>query len=283
MALFPFTQPGNEKTLIAQTGHLYKISFLPVLPLSIIATALTYFICCGKSTLPLTWQNYYLKIAMAGVIVLIVLAGMIFKLMDNIAKDNKISYLSLLTFMGEKFLSYIGGILSTLLFPVIVLGIGTGLYFFLFYSLIHDKNIANLAIYSLIAKLVIAVCVLAVWIPKIFTPILVMSDGLDANGAIEESARLVKNKYLGSFVHVLCALALMVICVILFSLIPQNILVYIPLALLCISIVLPLSFALLLTYQYDLKAAKPFVLRPEDTKRKEEAVKKIKTGGDVNF
>ncbi len=204
MSLFPLAQPLKAIPLISTACHLYSKSIIMALPLSAITVLLLETIRYGAALFPTFWQTYALKGGMFLLVFLFPLVGMMFILIDNIAKEQSHSYYHTFMIMLQSFLSYMAGILSTLLLPVLVFGLGLVLFFVLLHNRIAP-------IWLMLTQCLTFLGVFAAFIPKIFTPIVVVVDRLDANSAVDYSMKLVKHRYFRTFGFVFYALFLIIL------------------------------------------------------------------------
>jgi len=245
--------------LIKTASHLYRISLLPVLPIAGLVGLMGVFMRFGGHFLQGKYAANHQQISVVLLIILPALLGLIFKIMDNIAKGHSFAYGQLFIFGCERFLSLIGCLLSMLLLPAITLGACIGIYFVL--------KINHFSSLFLLSWMGISVLILfAAFVKNIFAPLLVFTDQLDANSALDKSNMLTKgvffSVYIISFLAILTLFLLAYLPSLVFHFFPHAVL-NIPDILLSIFSTLfliffgPWAFAILLVTQYDMQCRHP--------------------------
>ncbi len=288
MATFPLNAPLTNDALIRTTCHLYRVSVLKVLPISLLIVLVYDFIRYGAALFPDAYVHLHPEFAIFSAILFLPLSAMLFYLLDIIAKEQPFSYGDGVIVTAKKLLTLIGCFFSMLLFPLFIMGICTGVYVFLGIKNFPQGVLFGWLIFSLLV-------VFAAFVPKLLAPILVMSDDQSANDSVDNSERLVKSHYLRTFVFMLYAVLLLFFLVDLGHLVKA----YIPLlrqqspflvqgiTQAIWVIIAPWSFALLLTTKYDLQlreAANKPIIKPVEKKKPElKIVSKKEKDDKLNF
>lgn len=203
MPIFPLSQRLTDSELLKTTCHLYQISLLKVLPLSLLCVAIIQYFRFGKAYLPLLLQPYHQQSAMFLLVMILPLLGAMILVFDKIAKDTSFTVLSIVKETAVRFLSLIGALISMALVPLVVLGICVVSYYAMMYYHVDPR--------VLFAWLIIAqLLTFMAFVSNLYAPWLILSDKLDANEAQDESQFLVKNNFLRTFTHGLFAVLVIV-------------------------------------------------------------------------
>ncbi len=287
MATFPLNAPLTNDALIRTTCHLYRMSMLKVLPISIGLVLVYDFILYGAALFPAPYVALHSQVALFMAILFLPLMAMLFQLIDSIAKEQALSYGNSLIMTLKKLLTLIGCFFSMLLFPIFIMGICIGVYVFL-----GIKNFAQGVMFGwLLFSLVV---VFAAFVPKLLAPILVVSDDQSANDSVDNSERLVKGHYLRTFMFMLYAILLLYFLVNLGNLaiayVPSLKQHFMPIEIIAqcvLAIIGPWSFVLLLTMKYDLQKRvvtdKPVEIVRDKKKPDLKIVSKTEKGDKLNF
>ena len=256
--LLPLSEPLNGKTLITKACHLYKISLLRVLPIILVIVLMISFMRLGVYFLSPEYHKMFYKSSFVLILFILPLCGMMFVVMNDIAQGKKIALTDHFANLLDRFLSLMGSMISVLLLPAVMFGIGVVGY--LFAGMHHLSPMLLLG-----WKVFIEVVIWALIIPKLFSPILVFTDHLDANTSVDASAKLVKGHYWRTFVYSGYGVLLLILIAgipMLMNLYAHSIYQMAPMlaweALVCALLVTlaPWTFALLLVQQYDLQMRK---------------------------
>lgn len=287
MAQLPILKNLDNLSLITHACHLYKASIMRVLPLSILLAIFVIYIRVGAQFFSPQWKHYFLQSAMLVAVILLPLGAMIFKTIENVGKEKHSTYLEIFIVGCQKFISLFGTFISMILFPLIVLGLGIAVYFMLLKFHLPSTIL-------ILWKALLFVIVFACFVPKLFAPILVVTDNQDANSALDLSSFLVKNYYLRTFTQGLSAVLLIVLLAKLPALYPlikgvavlQLKLILEGISGVLLALIGPWSFALLLVNQSELQWRK----REKTTQNKNQShaqpqIKKVTTNkpDDVSF
>lgn len=254
MSLLPILKPLESASLIRLTCQLYKRALLPALPVSLLWVINLYFILDAKHFLPPAWQAFHLKAAMVAVIFMVPLTAILIATINNTGKEHRIAFSTLILDILPQFLSLVGALLSILLLPAILLGIGVvGNLLLLKYQVtslwvLAWRTVTLLIIYGSLVK-------------KFFAITLVVIDKQDANSAVDKSDELVKGFYWRTFWHMLYGLLILILA----TKIPDLLHYYfsalkIPSLVIkgitggMLTLLLPWSLSLLISHYYDLSS-----------------------------
>lgn len=174
---------------ITTACHLYGQSFTALLPFSLV-----FAILLGLMHLPL-FQNWGIFL---GVLTLPVFIGWIMVL--HAAQQGKpYSLLQIVDAILDKFISLMGVFFSMLLIPSIILcgGIIVGL-------LLESKKVDPTAI--LFFRIFIGLSLFTALISKSMAPLLIFTESLDPNSALEKSETLVHPHFVKTFFYMLYAI-----------------------------------------------------------------------------
>lgn len=198
MPLSPLLHPLSDKGLFQATHRLFRESLVKVLPINIVIALIIYIATADLPPLT-THQN---KIAMGLFFLLIPLFGTMIAILDNQAKGRANDYSSVFNQVFKTFLMYIEGLISILLFPMIIIGLCVIVYFGLLYYRVH---------YNILFawKLLSALIIFSIIFRQVFVPSLIIGDNIDPNSAQNHSISLAKLKLRRTFIA--CCLAFLLI------------------------------------------------------------------------
>ncbi|MBS0285771.1 MAG: hypothetical protein JSR17_00220 [Proteobacteria bacterium] len=258
MALFPLKAPLSLDELIKTTCKLYRQSLFKALPITLGLIAMFDFILYGSYLFPKAYVYLHPQIALFVVVIMLTTTGTMFCAIDTVGKAKPFSYGKLIIFTLQRFLPLAGCLFSMLLLPALIAGFCAGVYFFLGYN--------NFAQPILFAWFMFSSLILfAVFVPKLFAPLLVFIDSLSANDSLDESARIVKGCFARCFELTLFASLILLF----FAVLGHLFLAYIPalktlpfgvvegVSQILLLLNAPWAFALLLTLKYDLQQRHP--------------------------
>lgn len=135
-------------------------------------------------------------------IVLLPLMGMYFTEIHHRIESQAIHFFQILGYVCSRFLSLIGTFISISLLPMFILLLSIGAYFLLLFIKI-PVQIFFFAPWVLFALLLLSI------IPKLFSVVLVFTEKLDANSAIEKSITMVKGYYWRTVLYALFAISIL--------------------------------------------------------------------------
>lgn len=198
MRLSPLLHPLSDKGLFQATYRLFRESLVKVLPINI---AIALIIYIGTTDLP-PFTTHQSKIAMGLFFLLIPLFATMIAILDNQAKGSANNYSSVLSQVFKSFLMYIEGLISILLFPMIIIGLCVIVYFGLLYYRVHYNVLFAW-------KLLSALIIFGIIFRQVFVPSLIIGDNVEPNSAQNDSISLAKLKLRRTFIA--CFFAFLVI------------------------------------------------------------------------
>jgi hypothetical protein len=266
MSTFPLQKPLDSKALISTTCHLYRISVIKVLPISILFLIFYNFIRFGE-VLFQGHPHWHLQASMFALLFTLPLMAMIFYTQDDVAKDLPIHYRQYIVRFTLRFLSLMGSLFSMLLFPLFILGICVGIYLYLgykqapFWLLLTWKQISYVFVFATV-------------VTKLFAPLAALMDEKDANNAVDFSEQMVKGFYWRTFLQSFYAILLLVFLAYLPLIVQSSFIqfkipfyVYETIGQILLILIGPWAFASILTQKYDLQSRLPMKPKaPEQTK-----------------
>ncbi len=186
-AIFPLQEAQNNNALIRHTCHLYRLSLIRVLPLSLLMIAIYHLLLFGKNYIPALYQARFHQLMMFIVLLALPLFSMIVLLILQIGEQKSPSYLSAIKTSLNKFLSLVGCLISMILLPLIVLTVGIICYFLIG----HFFSPLPIIVFAIL-EAIIGLGIFLALIPKIIAPILLFSEDKDANSAVEAAEQSTK-------------------------------------------------------------------------------------------
>jgi hypothetical protein len=266
MATFPFPQVVDSKTFIKTVCHLYRISVIKVLPVSILLLLIYDFIRFGSVLFPKQYTHYHLHAACVALLIFLPLIGTLFCIQDAIGKEKPIEYLKLIIFTATRFLSLMGCLFSMLVFPGLIFLICIGVYFGLAMKGAAIAHVLGWKVFPVEIilgwKIFSEFAVFAAFVSKILAPILVFTDEQNANDAVDNSEKLIQGYFVRTFIFTLYAFLLLfflsdfsyLATAYFHSLKHVSSMILEGIGQLLLLIIGPWSFALLLTQKYDLQS-----------------------------
>lgn len=281
MALLPLSASSGMDELIKTTCKLYRQSLPKTLPITLMLIALFDFVLYGSHLFPKEYVYLHPQIAIFVTVILLTMTGTLFCAIDTIGKELPFSYGKLVVITLQRFLPLAGCFFSMLLLPALIGGVCAGVYFYLGYNNVSQPILfAWLGLSSLI--------LFAVFVPKLFAPILVFIDSFSANDSIDESARLVKGNFARCFELTLFAGLILFF----FAIFGHLLLAYVPILKTLPFIIVEgigqillllnasWAFSLLLTLKYDLQQKRPAVAAKKMEKPKMQAPQSVRTSSE---
>jgi hypothetical protein len=255
MATFPFSQTVDDNTFIKTVCHLYRISLLKVMPVSLLLLLIYNFMRFGDVLFPKQYTHLHIQIAAFATLILLPMFGTLICIQDAIGKGNPVEYKKLFIYTVMRFLSLMGCLFSMLVFPGIVFLFCIGVYFLL---AMKGLPITIILAWSALSGFL----VFGAFVTKIIAPILVFTDEQNANDAVENSEQMVKGYYIRTFIFSLYAILLLFFLSkfsymatgYFHSLKEVSPWILEAIAQVLLFIIGPWSFALLLTQKYDLQS-----------------------------
>lgn len=194
MALFPLATPLEGLNLITTACHLYRQSLWRILPLSIAFAVIMHLFQDGHSYFPEAIQAKFHAISMFLIVfTLPILAGYIV-VIDLVSKGKTFTYSDVIAKVVQGFVALMAVLISMLLIPAIIFAVITGIHLIM---LSTHTNFLNIYVY----RTLLAVVVYFFFTSKIYAPVLVFTDNLDSNSALDLSDTLVKGDFLKTFLY----------------------------------------------------------------------------------
>lgn len=175
---------------ITTACRLYGQSFYALLPFSLIFVILLHL---------MHMPFLHNEVVFLGVLTLPVFIGWLLML-DNARQGKSYSVIEIIDLILSKFLSLIAVFFSMLLIPSIILCVGIMIALFL-----EMKNVDPTGI--LLFRIFIGLCIVITMVPKSMAPLLIFTDFLDPNAALEKSEELVKAHFINTLFYELYAIA----------------------------------------------------------------------------
>lgn len=214
-----------HSSVIANTWQLYRASFLKTLPISLCCTAIYCFIRYAPRLFPQQAPTLIDISIVLGILSFPLLMALIW-VINHIYNNIPYHYRELPEILFDRFLSECGVIISLLLFPALIIVLGIVGYLFIGTQKSCPPACLNLLLNGWC--ILVAWLVLVVSVTKLFAPVLVITDKMGANEAIETSIKYVKGYYWRILVHSTISLAGLGVIL----LFPALLIVYLP-ALFC--------------------------------------------------
>lgn len=214
---YPIQRPLDDHALIGYICNLYKKSIVPLLPFTILMVVLYHFMILGQPLLPPAYRPIHMQLAMFMLVLMLPLFCAMVTLVHHIATARGYRYKLIAYHIAARLLSLFGCILSIILLPLIVLGLCFAVYFAM--GMYKAPFWSMFVFYQLIP-----IFVFAIFVSRVFAPILVYTQNLDANLSIDESVHLVKGYYWRTFIFTLFSFLILV----LLAKIPDMMVYYLP-------------------------------------------------------
>lgn len=194
MALFPLATPLKGLQLFGTACKLYRVSFIKLMPLTITLALIMHLFQNGYAYFPPIIQAQYTGICMFLIVFsLPVLAGYIVAI-DSIAKGKPFSYEDIALTTIKNFTGLMGVLISMLLIPAIIFAVITAIHLLILNAMLPLLNVY-------VYRTFLALIIYATFTSKIYAPVLVLTESLDVNSALEKSDSLVKGKYLTTLLY----------------------------------------------------------------------------------
>jgi hypothetical protein len=199
MAIFPLKDIQSNDTLIRHTCKLYGLSLLKVLPLSLSVVVIYHLVRFGEIYFGQSQQ----LIMFIAILCLPLFSAMVVLILQ-VGEEKSLSLKSLFMPPLQRFLSLLACLVSMILVPLIVALVGVVGYFLMG----HFFTKLPAEVFFLL-KILIGLAVFFVLLPKIFAPILLFSESLEVNTALDTSEELVKMQYARTLIFTLYGLSLL--------------------------------------------------------------------------
>lgn len=283
MPIFPFSQRLTDSGLLKATCHLYRISLLKVLPLSLLCVAIILYFRFGKAYLPSVVQSYHQESAMFLLVLTLPLLSAMIILIDKIATSASFTMLSIVKETALRFLSVIGALISMALLPLITLGVCVAAYYGMMYYHVDPRLMFAWLMFTLLLTFMALVS-------NLYAPWLILSDKLDANEAQDNSQFLTKNNFLRTFSHGLFSVLVIILLMQLPGLIDYYFAKMKPpmwgvelVADVLLMIIGPWSLVFLLANKYDLQIQKKNTKAPPQVAQVKVPSANLKKSDNVTF
>lgn len=267
------TKPMSDHMLFSTTCKLYYKSLKSTLPVSFIAVFIFVVLFHLNALFP-KLQNIAMRgpgglgigeLAMISAILLLPWLGVIWLIQIQYVAKKPISYPHLFSVAYQRLLALLGCLISLCLLPAIVLGVLIVSHIlFLAWAKTGSPQwfaLLNNPLHLLMQKIALGLLLLAILSNKLFAPLLVFSDELNAESAIELSPVLVKHHAIKTYFYHLYGIAIIVLAYAL----PQIIQYFAPqlkwppiitlgISIVLVALLLPWTLSFWLVRSWDLKA-----------------------------
>ena len=192
-------RPQNGSTLLKLSFGIYLATLRKTLPLSALIILLFATIAYGPQFAPAQFTESANLIAMFLFIAIVPIVSMIMMIIHDYFTDESTGFKSLFIHSTQRFLSVMGCLISSILWPLIIILVSIAVYFALI-SMPAPLLVLFLAPSALYLLIILSV------IPKLFSFVLILTEKLDTNTAIETSETMVKGFFWRSVLYTLLAL-----------------------------------------------------------------------------
>lgn len=281
---YPIQRPLDDKALIHYICNLYKKSVLPLLPFTILIVVMFHFVVLGQHFFAPEKRSLHMQIAMFLIVLMPFIVAAMVTVVHHIATARGYSYPLVSYHVFARVLSLFGSLISIALLPLIVLGLCVAIHLAL--------GIYNAPLWSLfIFDQLIPIFVFAILVSRLFAPILVNTQNLDANLSVDESINLVKGYYWRTFIFTLFAFLLIVFL----AKIPSLMIYYVPqtialneqirqiIADVLLVLFMPWSVTCLIMQLEDLQIRRKAKPKPETEMKRADVTPKAKPTTDTHF